>query len=161
MSSAVAASAQPPAYEEGDLVLKYGLPPPVAALPAIRVALKQLTAASDGDVAMMKEYATLLFAAGADADADDALLIWRAKDCGGMDAGCSIDVQLLALNGGGGDNCVTDAFAYFDALPDAEGATGRLVGEGAKAAAYIRHCVESGDFDNINQQLAWYKEYYA
>jgi hypothetical protein len=81
---------------EQESLTRFGISPPEQDIPAIRNILREATereqmSQGSGDTELMKLCCVQLFCAGR---LDDVLDIWRAK-CSSMDAGCSIDIQLL------------------------------------------------------------------
>ena len=116
--------------DEGAVLKRFGLPPRVSDLPAIREELAEMIRrerTGAGDTLVMKALSVLLFAAG---HPEDSLNIWRAKNAS-FDGGCSLDVQLLCGAG-------FDATVRFLREVDSEDAR--------TALAYILKCDAAGDF---------------
>ncbi|MFD3929442.1 hypothetical protein [Streptomyces sp. NPDC058614] len=135
--------------DEDESLRRYGLHPVGADLDEVRGLLTVRTllekrAQGDGDTELMKLCCVQLFNAGV---LDDVLLIWQAKSAS-MDAGCSIDIQLLC--GSGLDR--TKAYLSSQGLPEAEAALRRLL-----------RCEAAGDFEDFSAAThsAWYAAYYA
>jgi hypothetical protein len=135
--------------DEEECLRRYGLRPVGADLDEVRrllgvqIRLEQ-RAQGEGDTELMKLCCVQLFNAG---DPDDVLLIWRAKTAG-MDADCSIDIQLLCGSG----LAETKAYLSSQHLPEAEAALRRLLA-----------CEQAGDFEDISvaERAAQYAAYYA
>lgn len=135
--------------DEEECLRRYGLRPVGADLDEVRrllgvqIRLEQ-RAQGEGDTELMKLCCVQLFNAG---DLDDVLLIWRAKTAG-MDADCSIDIQLLCGSGLSG----TKAYLSSQHLPEAEAALRRLLA-----------CEQAGDFEDFSvaERSAEYAAYYA
>ncbi|WP_189837344.1 hypothetical protein [Streptomyces umbrinus] len=135
--------------DEDESLRRYGLHPAGANLDEVRELLAARTqlekrAQGDGDTELMKLCCVQLFNVGI---LEDVLLIWRAKSAS-MDAGCSIDIQLLC----GGGLATTKAYLSSHHLPEAEVALRRL-----------QHCEAAGDFESFSaaRHSAWYAAYYA
>jgi hypothetical protein len=137
--------------DEGEVILRFGLPPRADDLPAIRVQLDEATRLEcddEGDTLVMKALCVLLFAAR---HVEDSLAIWRAKRAS-FDAGFSIDVQLLCGAG-------FDATLRYLREVDSEDAR--------EALAYILECEAAGDFvgsdepgGRLSEVLPAYRRYY-
>ena len=116
---------------------RHGLRPDESSLPAIREMLNEEADAEregrerEEDLALL--CAVQLFSAG---QAEDVLLIWRAKQSG-FDLGCYLGVQLLC---GPGLSATKAALSETDE-PDA-----------AEALAYIQKCEEAGDFEEFSRE---------
>ncbi|MFG2946902.1 hypothetical protein [Streptomyces adustus] len=135
--------------DEDESLDRYGLHPAGANLDEVRALLAAETrlergAQGDGDTLLMKLCCVQLFNA---ANLDDVLLIWQAKSAS-MDAGCSIDIQLLCGSG----LARTKTYLADLRLPEAEAALRRLL-----------HCEAAGDFEDFTTagHSAWYAAYYA
>lgn len=103
------------AMDEGECLHRYGLRPVGEVRGRRRVHIRlERQAQGDGDTELMKLGCVQLFNAGS---LDDVLLIWMAK-CVGMDADCSIHIQLLYGSGLAG----TKAYPFSQCLPEAEAA---------------------------------------
>ncbi|WP_020120308.1 hypothetical protein [Streptomyces canus] len=134
--------------DEDESLRRYGLHPTGADLEDVRCLLSAHTrlerrAQGDGDTELMKLCCVQLFNAG---NPEDVLLIWRAK-AASMDAGCSIDIQLLC--GGGLDE--TKAHLSKQHLSEA-----------AAALEQLNRCETDGDFKyfSVDAQSAQYAAYY-
>jgi hypothetical protein len=130
---------------EAEAIERYGLPPAISELPAIRALLIEETErcrANIGDEPLLRLYCLMLFSRG---DLDDALPIWRAK-MSNFDAGCGIDIQLVC--GAGYDQ--TKAFLATSTLPDAKEALDCLV----NCQAGFREWTAMG-------HLTYWKSYYG
>jgi hypothetical protein len=137
---------------EEEVIERFGLPPQLRDLPAIREQLAEMARferAGTGDTLVMKALAVLLFAAGR---VEDSLQIWRAKNAS-FDAGCSLDVQLLCGAG-------FDATVRFLQNDDGD--------EARAALAYILKCDAAGDFEGhdapggrLSEALRSYRDYYG
>lgn len=135
--------------DEEECLRRYGLRPVGADLDEVRrllgvqIRLEQ-RAQGEGDTELMKLCCVQLFNTG---DPDDVLLIWRAKTAG-MDADCSIDIQLLCGSG----LARTKASLSSQHLPEAEAALRRLLA-----------CEQAGDFEDFSvaERAAQYAAYYA
>lgn len=137
------------AMDEDELLHRYGLHPVGPNLDEVRGLLAARTqlerrAQGDGDTELMKLCCVQLFNAG---NLEDVLLIWQAKSAG-MDADCSIDIQLLCGSG----LAATKAYLSRQRLPEAERALQRLIS-----------CEAAGDFEefSVEGHSAWYAAYYA
>ncbi|MFC4499826.1 MULTISPECIES: hypothetical protein [Streptomyces] len=137
------------AMDEDEGLLRYGLHPAGANLDEVRGLLTAQTrlekrAQGDGDTELMKLCCVQLFNA---AVLEDVLLIWQAKSAS-MDAGFSIDIQLLCGSG----LARTKAYLSSRRLPEAEAALQRLL-----------RCEAAGDFEDFSVagHSAWYAAYYA
>ncbi|MFK0172866.1 hypothetical protein ACIQU5_29120 [Streptomyces sp. NPDC090306] len=128
---------------------RYGLHPATADLDEIRRLLLaqaglERRAQGDGDTELMRLCCVQLFNAG---NPEDVLRVWHAKTSG-MDADCSIDVQLLCGPG------LARTRAHLSSLdsPEAEAALRRL-----------DRCEAAGDFRgfSVAAQSARYAAYYA
>ena len=135
--------------DEDESLLRYGLHPVGANLDEVRGLLTEQTrletrTQGDGDTELMKLCCVQLFNAGA---LEDVFLIWRAKSAG-MDAGCSIDIQLLCGSG----LATTKAYLSSRHQPEAEAALQRLL-----------RCEAAGDFEDftVEGHSAFYAAYYA
>ncbi|MFC8515809.1 hypothetical protein [Streptomyces sp. NPDC057257] len=135
--------------DEDESLRRYGLHPAGADLDEVRGLLTEQTrlekrAQGDGDTELMKLCCVQLFNAGS---LDDVPLIWRAKTAG-LDADCSIDIQLLCGSG----LARTKAYLSRRHLPEAEAALQR-----------ISRCEAAGDFEDFSPAglSAWYAAYYA
>jgi hypothetical protein len=94
---------------------RYGLPPAMSDLPAIRALLIEeieRCRANRGNEPLLRLYCLMLFSRG---DMNDALPIWRAK-MSNFDAGFGIDIQFVC--GAGYDQ--TKAFLATSTLQDAK-----------------------------------------
>lgn len=134
--------------DEDESLRRYGLHPTGTDLEEVRRLLSAHTrlerrAQGDGDTELMKLCCVQLFNAG---KPEDVLLIWRAK-AAGMDAGCSIDIQLLCGSG----LAETKAHLSKQRLPEA-----------AAALAQLNRCEAAGDFTHFSvaAQSAQYAAYY-
>ncbi|WP_326604320.1 hypothetical protein [Streptomyces sp. NBC_01800] len=134
--------------DEDESLHRYGLHPTGADLDEVRGLLRAQTrleqrAQGDGDTELMKLCCVQLFNAGA---LDDVLLIWNAKTAS-MDAGCSIDIQLLCGSG----LVSTKAHLASQRSPEADAALQRLL-----------VCEQAGDFDGFSAAMlsAQYAAYY-
>jgi hypothetical protein len=134
---------------EDEWLHRHGLHPAGADLDEVRRLLavrirQEQRAQGDGDTELMKLCCVQLFNAGG---LGDVLLIWKAKTAG-MDADCSIDIQLLCGSG----LAETKAYLSSQRLPEAEAALQRL-----------RACEQAGDFEDFSvaEHSAGYAAYYA
>ncbi|MFH8935424.1 hypothetical protein [Streptomyces griseosporeus] len=135
--------------DEEEWLHRHGLHPvgadldEVRRLLGVRIRLEQ-RAQGEGDTELMKLCCVQLFNAG---DLGDVLLIWKAKTAG-MDADCSIDVQLLC----GGGLAETKAYLSSRRLPEAEAALQRLLA-----------CEAASDFEDfsVTEHSARYAAYYG
>ncbi|WP_460068837.1 hypothetical protein [Streptomyces sp. YKOK-I1] len=134
--------------DEDESLHRYGLHPAGADLDEVRGLLTARTrlekrAQGDGDTELMKLCCVQLFNA---AVLEDVLLIWRAKTAG-MDADCSIDIQLLCGSG----LATTKAYLSSRHLPEAGAALRRLL-----------RCEAAGDFEDFSVEglSARYADYY-
>jgi len=130
--------------DEEESLRRYGLHPSGADLDEVRRLLSEHTrlerrAQGEGDTELMKLCCVQLFNAGS---LEDVLLIWRAK-AASMDAGCSIDIQLLC----GGGLAGTRAHLSKHHLPEAAAALERL-----------HRCEAAGDFEDFSVD-AWSGQY--
>ncbi|MFG2357432.1 hypothetical protein [Streptomyces sp. NPDC048521] len=137
------------AMNEDECLRRYGLHPVGAGLDEVRALLRahirlEQQAQGDGDTELMKLCCVQLFNAGS---LDDVLLIWKAKSAS-MDAGCSIDDQLLCGSG----LARTKAYLSSQCLPEAEAALQRLL-----------DCEKAGEFEDFSVEghSAQYAAYYT
>ncbi|GAB7109868.1 hypothetical protein JCM4814A_81830 [Streptomyces phaeofaciens JCM 4814] len=135
--------------DEDECLHRYGLHPVGVGLEEVRGLLRahiqrERQAQGGGDTELMKLCCVQLFNAGS---LDDVLLIWKAKSAS-MDAGCSIDIQLLCGSGLG----ATKAHLSSQRLPEAEAALRRLL-----------DCEKAGDFEDFSaeEHSAQYAAYYT
>lgn len=135
--------------DEDECLHHYGLHPVGTGLDEVRALLGahiqlERRAQGEGDTQLMRLCCVQLFNAGS---LDDVLLIWEAKSAS-MDAGCSIDIQLLCGSGLGR----TKAFLSSQRLPEAEAALQRLL-----------VCEQAGDFEDfsVEERSAQYADYYT
>lgn len=126
----------------------FGLGPQQEALPAIRKLLlcetaKEGNEQGTGDVELIRLCCVQLFGAG---EADDALLIWSAKQSS-FDLGCGIDIQLLC----GAGLEPTKRLLKANRSPAAQAALRR-----------IAECERAGDFNDFTpaSYLQRYRAYY-
>ena len=118
--------------DQDESLQRYGLHPAGTDLDDVRELLaahtrREKRSQGDGDTELMKLCCVQLFNTAA---LEDVLLIWQAKSAG-MDADCSIDIQLLCGSG----LARTKAYLSSRSLPTAEAALERL-----------NHCEAAGDF---------------
>jgi hypothetical protein len=134
---------------DDESLARFGLMPPLDALPAIRDLLvaetsKERNQQGTGDTDLIRLCCVQLFSAG---ELEDTLLIWSAKKAS-FDLGCGIDVQLLC---GAGVNATKE---YLSS---------RSTAEALAALAYIDKCLQSGDFEDFTPEswLQFYRSYYG
>ncbi|MEU7019101.1 hypothetical protein ABZ990_00395 [Streptomyces sp. NPDC046203] len=156
---------------EDEWLDRHGLHPAGADLDEVRRLLVERTRLEeeeqgDGDTRLVKLCCVQLFHAGM---LDDVPLIWEAKTAS-MDAGCSIDVQLLC--GGGLEatkRYLRSRCAPGAGTPGAEASTDE-VSAGSASAADAEHalerlldCERAGDFQDftVEGRSAWYTASYA
>ena len=125
---------------------RFGMPARPADRRVIVAALEEqirLEADEVGDQFLMRLLCGLLFSLG---QAEDSLLVWRAKQCN-FDTHCGIDVAFLC--GAGLEQ--TKAFLAAAGTDEANA-----------ALEYLRHCEASGDFKgfSVAEEVAELRRFY-
>lgn len=133
--------------DDEQALARFGLQPGPSDLAEIRDLLRDEISrerGGRGDTELLKLLCVQLFNAGL---VEDSLLIWSAKSAS-LDAGCSIDVQLLCGAG------LTETKAFL---------AGRTGDAAAEALQRIEECQASGDFDGFSPRTLTevYADYYG
>lgn len=128
-------------------IARFGIPAQPGDRPAILAALEEqirLEAEEIGDQFLMRLLCGLLFTLGV---AEDALAVWRAKQCN-FDTHCGIDVAYLCGTG------LEETKAFLAAT---------ATEEALSALEYVRHCEDCGNFDGfgVAKEVAELRRFYG